>query len=487
MASQTEVDVVVIGVGTCGEDISLQLLDAGLEVADIEAALVGGECPYWACLPSKRMIRYGNLLAEARRADGRAGRTTVEPDWGLVATQVRDEVTGGWDDSNGVARFEARGGTLVKGRGRLTGPRTVAVGDRTFTARRGVVIATGSQPAIPPIPGLADVPYWTTHDVIAADELPASIIVLGGGAVGCELGQLLARFGVGVTIVEAAERLLPGEEPEASQVVAAALEADGVRVLTGSKVERMDPMDDGVVASLAGGQQVRAERLLVATGRRVDLSDLGLESVGLDGAASRLETDERMRAGDGLWAIGDVTGRAMLTHVALYQGAIAVADLLDRSHPPADYRAVPRAVFTDPEVGAVGLTEAEARAAGLDVAVATKQLPATFRGWLHATAEAGIVKLVVERDGGTLVGATAVGPHGAEMLGLLSLSVHTKASLAELRSMIYAFPTFHGAIGEAVGAYGRGVTTVLDPTYAGLAALDAVDAPAETHHHPFGP
>jgi pyruvate/2-oxoglutarate dehydrogenase complex dihydrolipoamide dehydrogenase (E3) component len=167
-----------------------------------------------------------------------------------------------------------------------------------------------------------------------------------------------------------------------------------------------------------------------------------------------------------------VTGQALLTPVALYQGAITVADILGRPHPPANYEAVPRAVFTDPEVGAVGLTEAAARAAGLDVAVATKQLPATFRGWLHATAEAGLVKLVVERDGGTLVGATAVGPHGAEMLGMLSLAVHTKTTLAELRSMIYAFPTFHGAIGEAVGAYGRGVTTVLDPTYEGLAALD---------------
>jgi pyruvate/2-oxoglutarate dehydrogenase complex dihydrolipoamide dehydrogenase (E3) component len=477
MATHTEVDVVVVGIGTCGEDVSLQLLDAGLEVVGIEAALVGGECPYWACLPSKRMIRNGNLLAEARRADGRAGRSAIEPDWTLVSAQVRDEVTGGWDDSNGVARFEARGGTLVKGRGRLVGPRTVAVGDRTFVARRGVVIATGSEPAIPPIAGLAEADYWTTHDVIAADVLPASLLVLGGGAVGCELGQLLARFGVEVTIIEAAERLLAAEEPEASEVVTAALEAEGVRVRTGSKVERIGSAVDGIVATLGGGEEVQAARLLVATSRRVELSGLSLETVGLDGSARQLETDERMRAGEGLWAIGDVTGQAMLTHVALYQGAIAVADILDRPHPAASYRAVPRAVFTDPEVGAVGLTEAEAKAAGLDVAVATKRLPATFRGWLHATAEAGIVKLVVDRDGGRLVGATAVGPHGAEMLGMLSLAVHVGVTLAELRSMIYTFPTFHGAIGEAVGAYGRGVTTVLDPTYEGLAVLDAVDAP----------
>ena len=221
----------------------------------------------------------------------------------------------------------------------------------------------------------------------------------------------------------------------------------------------------------------------MATGRRVDLSELGLGSVGLDGSARRLETDERMRVAEGLWAIGDVTGQAMLTDVALYQGAIAVADILDRPHPPARYDAVLRAVFTDPEVGAVGLTEAEARTAGLDVAVATKQLPATFRGWLHATAEAGIVKLVVDRDGGRLVGATAVGPHGAETMGMHSLAVHAGVTLAGLRSMICAFTTFHGAIGEAIGADGRGVTSVLDPVYEGLAALDGVD-PATASRRP---
>jgi pyruvate/2-oxoglutarate dehydrogenase complex dihydrolipoamide dehydrogenase (E3) component len=474
VSEPTEVDVVVVGVGTCGEDLSLQLLDAGLEVVGVEPALVGGECPYWACLPSKRMIRMGNLLVEARRADGTAGHGSISPDWSAVAGQVAAEVTGGWDDSFAVERFRTRGGRLVKGRGRLAGPRTVAVGDLAFRARRGVVIATGSQPAIPPIPGLADVDAWTTHDVIGATELPASLAILGGGAVGCELGQLLARFGVDVTVVEASQRLLAAEEPEASRVVAAALTADGVTVRTGAAVERVTGSNGSTVLGLADGSEVTATRLLVATGRRVDLRGLGLETVGLDGSARSIEVDERMRAGDGLWAIGDVTGKAMFTHVALYQGAIATADILDRPWAPARYDALPRVTFTDPEIGAVGLTEEQARRAGMDVTIVVKQVPATMRGWLHRDGNAGLVKLVVDRASGTVVGATSAGPHGGEVLGLLSLAVHARVPLSQLRSMIYAFPTFHGGIGEAIGAYGRGVGTVLDPGYDAYAELDAL-------------
>jgi pyruvate/2-oxoglutarate dehydrogenase complex dihydrolipoamide dehydrogenase (E3) component len=472
LASDGEVDVVVLGVGTCGEDLSLRLLGAGLKVVGIEAALVGGECAYWACLPSKLMIRAAGVLQEGRRIEGMAGHAEVTPDWDLVAGRVRSEVTGGWDDSVAVERFEGRGGRLVHGRGRLTGPRTVTVGDESFTARLGVVIATGSKPVIPLIPGLAEVDYWTTHDVIQAESLPQSMVVLGGGAIGCELGQMLARFGVDVTIVEAGDRLLPAEEPEASAVVEAAFAAEGIDVQTGSAARQVGSRNSSIVVTLAGGTELAGERLLVATGRTVDLTGLGLEAAGLDGTTRFIQVDERMRAGDGIWGMGDVTGQAMFTHVALYQSAIVAADILGKGHPPARYDAVPRAIFTDPEVGAVGMTEAEALAAGLDVVVAVKQLPATFRGWLHGS-RGGIIKLIAERKTGVLVGATAVGPHGGEMLGLLSLAVHTRVTLAELRSMIYAFPTFHGAIGEAVGAYGRGLATVLDPTYQGLEVLDA--------------
>lgn len=472
-----EVDVIVLGVGTCGEDLSLQLLGAGLEVVGVEAALVGGECAYWACLPTKRMLRAASALQEARRADGLAGNVQVTPDWGPVAAMVRAEVTGGWDDSIAVERFEERGGRLIHGRGRLTGPRTVQVGDQEFTARRGVVIATGSKPAIPPIAGLDQVDYWTTHDVVQAESLPRSLIVLGGGAVGCELGQLLSRFGVEVTIVEAAGRLLPAEEPEASDVIAAAFAAEGIAVHTGAAARQFESRQGSIVGTLAGGAQVAGERLLVSTGRTVDLRGLGLESVGLDPSARFLPVDERMRVADGIWAMGDVTGKALFTHVALYQSAIVAAEILGEDRPPARYDAVPRATFTDPEVGSVGMTEAEAHRAGLDVVVVVKQLPATFRGWLHATGS-GIIKLIAARETGVLVGATAVGPRGGEMLGLLNLAVHAGLPVSELRGMIYAFPTFYGGIGEAVGASGRGLATVMDPGYRGFEALDAAGRPA---------
>jgi pyruvate/2-oxoglutarate dehydrogenase complex dihydrolipoamide dehydrogenase (E3) component len=363
----------------------------------------------------------------------------------------------------------------VHGRGVLTGPRTVTVGDESFTAQRGIVIATGSQPAIPPIPGLAEVDFWTTHDMIAAESLPKSIVVLGGGAVGCELGQVMSRFGVDITIVEAGDRLLPAEEPEASEAVQAAFAAEGIGVQTGAPAQRVASRDGSIVVTLAGGAELASERLLVATGRTVDLSGLGLETAGLDGTAPSIQVDERMRAADGIWAMGDVTGVAMFTHVALYQSAVVAADILGEDHPPARYHAVPRGTFTDPEVGTVGMTESDARAAGLDVAVVVKALPATFRGWLHG-AGTGIIKVIADRKTGVLVGATTVGPHGGEMLGMLALAVHARVPLAELQGMIYAFPTFHGRIGEAVGAYGRGLSTVIDPGYRGFEVLDAAGA-----------
>ena len=469
--SQNDADVIILGVGTCGEDLSMQLLDAGLDVIGIEPRLVGGECPYWACLPSKGMIRAANALEEARRAGDLAGDVDVTPDWSPVAERVR-MIVGDWDDSGGVERYEERGGRLVREHGKLTGPRTVSAGGRTFTARHGVVVATGSEPSIPPIPGLEDVDYWTSRDVIQLEELPESLVVLGGGATGCELGQVLARFGVDVTIIEASDRLLPVEEPEASEVLESAFADEGIDVRTGSVAERVSADDGSIVVELEDGAEVQGERLLVATGRTVDLSDLGLESVGLDGDADFIEVDESMRAADGVWAMGDVTGEAMFSHVALYQSAIIAADLLGEDHPSASYHAIPRATFTDPPVGTVGLTEAEARDEGLDATVVVKQIPATFRGVVTGT-ENGIVKLIVDRESGVLVGATAAGPKAGEMLGLLNLAVHARVPVEELQTMIYAFPTFYGAIGEGVGAYGRGLMAALDPEYEGVDKLDA--------------
>jgi pyruvate/2-oxoglutarate dehydrogenase complex dihydrolipoamide dehydrogenase (E3) component len=456
-------DVIVLGVGTCGEDISLRLMAAGFEVTGIEARLIGGECPYFACLPTKSMIRSANLLQEARRADGLVGTVDVTADWSLVATRVREEITGGWDDSYAVARFEGNGGHFVRGRGTLTGPKSVAVAGVEYEARRGIVIATGSKPAIPPIPGLEDVAYWTTRDAIQVEELPSSLLVLGGGAVGCELSQVFARFGVSVTIVEGRDRLLPLEEPVASAAITEAFESEGIKTLTGARVESIAGESGSVTATMSDGSRVSAVRLLVATGRTVDVEGLGLDTAGISAPDGFIEVDERVRAAPDIWAVGDVTGVGMFTHVGLYQGSIAVSDILGNDPAPANYTVLPRATFTDPEVGSVGLTEAQARDNGYEVDVSVKQVGSTFRGWLHKTGHVGVIKLVVDRASGALLGATAVGPHGGEVLGMLSVVMKTGTPVSDLVDMIYAFPTFYGGVGETLGAYGRGLMQVLDP------------------------
>ena len=468
-----EADVIVLGVGTCGEDLSLRLLGEGLKVVGIEPYLVGGECAYWACLPSKLMIRAGNLLAEGRRVNGKAGMATVTADWGLLAERVRNEVTWGWESKWGIQRFEERGGRLIQGYGRLDGPRSVVVNGERITARLGVVVATGSKPVIPPILGLDSVDYWTTHEVIAAETLPESIVVLGGGVAGCELGQLMSRFGAKVTIVGANERLLAREEPEASAELVKVFEEEGIAVRLGVQAEKVEERAGMIVVTLADGSEVAGEKLLVATGKRPNVAGIGLETVGLDAAAGAIAVDEWMQAGDGLWAMGDVTGKALLTHVAEYQSAIVAASILGQDWQPARYDAVPRVIFTDPEVGGVGMTEAQAQEAGLDIVVVVKNLPSSFRGWLHGSGN-GLLKFVVEKRSGRLLGGTAVGPNAGELLGLLGLAVHAKIPVSVLQSMIYAFPTFNSAIGEAIGAWGRGLETVIDPGYDAFNMLDGL-------------
>jgi pyruvate/2-oxoglutarate dehydrogenase complex dihydrolipoamide dehydrogenase (E3) component len=461
---QPECDVIVLGMGTCGEDAALRLAASGLDVVGIEGRLIGGECPYWACIPTKVMIRSANLLAEARRADGRAGSVSVEPDWGLLAARIRSEVTGGWkDNSAGITRFEDRGGRFVEGWARLTAPREVEVNGSVIHARRGVLVATGSKPLIPPIPGLEDVDYWTNHEAIETQQLPSSLVVLGAGPVGCELGQVFARFGSAVTIIDVADRLLPLEEPEASEVVANAFAEDGVELRLGVRAESVATAGDSIVVRLDDGSTVTAERLLVATGRRADADRLGVAAAGGSTEQGFVKVDGYLRAADGLWAIGDVTGVAMLTHVAEYQSMIAVEDMLGGSPEPADYRVLPRATFTDPEVGGVGMTEEAARAAGHEVTATVKDLRATFRGWTYGVGSAGVVKLVADRDADRLLGATAVGPSATEVLGFLALAVQERTPLRRLVHMMYAFPTFYGGVGEAIGGFARGLVRVLDP------------------------
>ena len=442
-----DVDVVVIGLGPGGEAAATKLASEGLKVVGIDRRLVGGECPYYGCIPSKMAIRAADLLAEGRRIPGMAGASTVTPDWSEPAARIRDEATDDWDDAVAVKRLEKAGVRFVRGHARLAGSRTVEVDGSTFRASRGVLLNTGTEPAVPPIEGLDGTPYWTNREALRATEAPTSLAVIGGGTIGVELAQAFARFGTRVSVFEAADRLVLPEEPEAAQLLAEVFEADGMVVRAGARIESVRHDGDRFELVLDGGS-AQAERLLVASGRRQNLGDIGLDTVGLDPEAKAIEVDERLRAGDGLWAIGDITGKGAFTHMSMYQSAIAARDILGQDGPPADYRAVPRVTFTDPEIGSVGLTERQAREAGVDVRVGVTDMSSATRGWIHRAQ--GLVKLVEDADRGVLVGATAMSPMGGEVLSMLTVAVHAEVPTDVLRSMMYAYPTFHRAVESAL-------------------------------------
>ncbi|MEO5708493.1 MAG: NAD(P)/FAD-dependent oxidoreductase [Nocardioidaceae bacterium] len=450
-SESVQVDVVVIGLGPGGEAVATQLAQAGLEVVGVDRRLVGGECPYYGCVPSKMMIRASDVLAEARRVPDFAGESTVTPDWAPVHARIRDEATTDWDDQIAVDRLVDAGVTFVRGAAVLTGARTVEVDGTTYVASKGVVLNTGTDPAAPPVDGLADTPYWTNRDACRLEELPGSLIVVGGGAIGAEMAQAFSRFGVRVTLLEAADRILAPEEPEASKLVADVFGQEGIQVLAGATISSV-AYADGRFSVEVDGQTLNADKLLVAAGRRPNLGDLGLDTVGLDPTAGSVEVDEHLRAGEGLWAIGDITGKGAFTHMSMYQAAIAVRDILGQDGPAAAYHAVPHVTFTDPEVGSVGMTEKQARDAGLNVRVGTMDLASSARGWI-AKAQ-GLVKLVEDADRGVLVGATSVGPAGGEVLSMLVTAVHAEVPTATLRSMIYAYPTFHRAVEDALSKLG---------------------------------
>jgi pyruvate/2-oxoglutarate dehydrogenase complex dihydrolipoamide dehydrogenase (E3) component len=311
-----------------------------------------------------------------------------------------------------------------------------------------VLLNTGTEPLRLPIEGLADTPYWTNRDAVAVTEVPERLVVVGAGPNGLELAQVFARYGARVTLLEVADRVAAHEEPEASEVVAGVLRSEGVDVRAGVEIERVD--HDGEFHVRVAGEVVDADRLLLAAGRHNNLEDIGLETVGLDPSADTIETDGHLRAGEKLWAVGDITGHGAFTHVSRYQAAGAVADILGRHLPPADYRAVSRVTFTDPELASVGRTEQEARDAGLRVRVGLAQIERSARGWLHGPGTRGVVKLVEDADRGVLVGATVVAPYGGEVIGMLVTAVHAEVPVERLRTMHYAYPTFHRSIEAAL-------------------------------------
>ena len=444
-----EFDVVCLGGGVAGEAIASELRGSGLTLAVVERELVGGECPYWGCIPSKTLLRSGETLSEAARARSLAASRV---DWDVDFPKISKRVL--WmardlDDRRPAAALEATGAKLVRGAGELVDLRTVEVDGDRLVARKAVVIANGSTAAIPSIEGLATVDYWTNRQATIPRELPASLAVLGGGAVGVELGQAFARLGSKVTIIEAGPRFLGLEEPEAGEALRPHLEADGITLVVGDPCVAVEKHASQVVVHLKSGAVVSADRLLVATGRRPNVE--AWRAAGLPQTERGwLKVDpETLEAHDGVYGAGDVTGLGGFTHLAYYHGQI-VARRLRGMNARADHTAVPRVTFTDPEVASVGLSEAVARDRGIDV-IATITDPAeTARGYIHDF-HGGTLKLVADRGRGVLVGATMVTPRAGEILGELVLAVKLGTPLHDLADVIHPFPTFNRVLGAALG------------------------------------
>jgi len=430
-------DAVVMGMGPAGEVAASRLLSQGLRVAVIERELIGGECAYWACIPSKTLLRPPEVRAGARRA---AGLAEPEQDWPEIAA-YRDFMIRNLDDSKQISGYEAEGAEVFKGEARITGPGRVEVAGQTVQTDR-IIIATGSDPHIPAIPGLQQAGYWTNREATTLSELPASVAILGGGPVGVELGQLYARLGIQVTLIQSADRLVDREEPGLSNRLLDALRDDRIDVRVGSAVERVHGDRHGPILTLADGGRVTAERIIVGTGRTARVHDLGLDTLGIEPGPRGIVVDERCRAGDGVWAIGDATGVMPFTHVGMYQARIAAADITGLEV-RADYTAIPRVVFSDPEIAAVGLTSAQAAEHGIDLATAEIELPeAIARPWTYEREPRGTLGLVADRRRGVLVGAWAIAPMAGEWIHYAALAIKAQIPISVLTDTVAQFPTY---------------------------------------------
>jgi dihydrolipoamide dehydrogenase len=434
-------DAVVIGAGPAGEVVAGRLAEHGRSIAIVERELVGGECAFYACMPSKALLRPAELLAEVRRVPGAAEALSGSLDVEAVLSR-RDEVVHDLHDESKLDWLEDRGITLVRGHGRLNGERSVVAGEHWLTARDAIVIATGSAAAIPDVPGLADARPWTNREATTSQHIPPRLLILGGGVVGVEMADAYASLGASVTLIEPLERLISREEDFASEQLADALRAAGVDVRTGVKATSVQR--DGVVrAELDDGSSVEGEEILVAAGRRPLSDDLGLDEVGLRGGEV-IEVDDQMRAGGVPWlyAIGDVNGRALLTHVAKYQARVAAEVILgdDEARALHDDSTAPRAIFTDPQVAAVGLTLAAARERGIDARAYDVETSATPGASFHGRNTAGTCRLVVDAARGVLVGATFTGSEVVEWLHAATIAVTAEVALERLRHAMPVFP-----------------------------------------------
>jgi pyruvate/2-oxoglutarate dehydrogenase complex dihydrolipoamide dehydrogenase (E3) component len=450
-----EFDVVCLGAGVAGEAIAAGLRDSGLTLAVVERELVGGECPYWGCVPSKTLLRSSETLTEADRARVlAASRVDWVVDFPKISTRVR-WMARNLDDSRPAAAMEATGARLFRGEGQLTDLRTVSVGREQLVARRAVVIANGSTAAIPPIPGLDTVDFWTNRQAAIPTELPVSLAILGGGPIGVELGQAFARLGSRVTVIEAGPTFLGLEEPEAGAALRPHLEADGMMLVIGDPCVAVEPQIMGpssqrsaVAVHLKSGAVVRADRLLVATGRRPNAE--AWRGAGLaQTERGWLKVDPAtLEAQPGVFGAGDVTGLGGFTHLAYYHAQV-IARRLRGMDARADHVAIPRVTFTDPEVASVGLSEAAARAKGIDLVTSSADPGESVRGYIHDF-HRGAVKLVADRQRGVLIGATLVTPRAGEIIGELVLAIKLGTPLKTLADVIHPFPAFNRVLGQTL-------------------------------------
>ncbi len=435
--------VVVLGAGASGEHFvgALRHLDADVEIVVAERGLVGGECSFYACMPTKTLLRPGEALEAARHAPGAAEAVTGELDVAKVL-EFRNAVTSNRDDS-WYANWLAEEGRaeLIRGEARVVRPGVVEVDGRELEYAH-LVVATGSEPAVPPIDGIDEVEYWTNREAVWADGPPESLVVLGAGPVGCELAQYFHRLGASVTIV-ASSRLLDRVDREAGELLRERFEDEGIELRFDVKAERVEKTGSGLRVHTSKGDAIDAERLLVATGRKPNVEGFGLEQLDVSLSPHGIAVDERMRAGEGVWAIGDPTGVQLLTHVGKYQARVAAANIAGRDY-VADYRAIPAAIFTDPQVATVGSTDDDG------LVTATYRIEGGRLSTYERPKRPGLLKLAADPGDGVLVGAVAVGPEAGEWLGQLTLAVRARVPVDVLLDTIQPYPTFSEAIFDAL-------------------------------------